>query len=205
MSITQCVLVTNNKKKCNELEAFLSDLHLPVIRYSELLGKSLEIEESATSFEGNAIIKAEALLPYSEQIKHSLIIADDSGIEVDALNKEPGVYSARYGGPGLTDEQRCHHLLHNLKDHTNRRARFRCVIAAIFPSEGLKTFDGSVEGHISQQIKGEKGFGYDPLFIPEGYTQSFAELDPSIKASISHRAKALAQLKQALKKSLQQH
>lgn len=189
------VLVTNNEKKCKELESLLNNPQLTVKRYSDIIGKTLDIEETGDTFEENAIIKAKALLAYPQQIKNCIIVADDSGIEVDALNKEPGVYSARYGGPDLDDEGRCQYLLKNLGNSSNRNARFRCVIATIINQE-LKLYTGSVEGQIAHSIEGEKGFGYDPIFIPEGYTQSFAQLDYSIKSSISHRAKALEKFKE---------
>lgn len=118
-------------------------------------------------------------------------ISDDSGLEVDALNGRPGIYSARYGGEGLSDLERCEALLQEMEGCQDRAARFRCVIAVKGHDQNIRFFSGSVEGHLALEPRGTFGFGYDCIFIPEGYSQTFGELGPDIKYGMSHRGKAL--------------
>ena len=184
----KCLIFTNNLKKCSELAHLLSPLNLPVFRYTDGFSDPIDVVEDGTSFAENAIKKVEAIA----HLKEHILIADDSGLEIEALNGEPGIYSARYGGESLTDTQRCEHVLKQLSASTNRRANFTCVIALKLPNTPIQTIEGKVFGTLSTTLAGSAGFGYDPIFIPDGHALTFAELGPEIKHSISHRARALA-------------
>jgi len=186
----QLTIATRNRHKTAEIAEMLGgdwaigDLH----------GHPLpEPEESGATFEQNAIIKA---LAASAALPGRLVLADDSGLEVDALGGEPGVRSARYAGAQSSDEANRRHLLGELARRAPGlevlAARFHCVLALARDGEVLKTFAGKVEGRIVRAEAGVAGFGYDPLFIPDGYAQTFGELDAAIKNRISHRANALA-------------
>jgi XTP/dITP diphosphohydrolase len=150
-----------------------------------------EIRETGVSFEENAKLKA---LAASKQLP-ALVIADDSGLEVDSLGGAPGIYSARYAGANATERDKIEKLLGELArvraTGDQRRARFRCVVALAHNGYLLGTFEGVVEGRIADQMRGDAGFGYDPIFIPEGFEQTFGELAPEVKNTISHRAKAM--------------
>jgi XTP/dITP diphosphohydrolase len=153
-----------------------------------------EIGESGSSFEENAKLKA---LASSKQLA-ALVIADDSGLEVDALGGAPGIYSARYAGANATERDKIEKLLGELSriraDDDPRRARFRCVVALARNGSFLGTFEGIVEGRIADKPRGEGGFGYDPIFIPDGFEQTFGGLPAEVKNTISHRAKAIRAL-----------
>jgi len=153
-----------------------------------------EIEETGITFEENSKLKAEGI---SRQVG-GIVLADDSGLEVDALGKEPGVYSARYAGPECTDEANMALVLKKMKGFPDevRTARFRCVLAVAENGVTLATFDGTVEGILAHEVRGEGGFGYDPIFMPIGYKESFGELSSEIKHSMSHRSRALAQFRE---------
>ena len=174
--------------------------------FAEILGKEFEVgdfssgpaapkvEETGITFEENAVLKALAI----SQDRPLLVAADDSGIEVDALNGAPGIYSARYAGQDATDEQNIDKLLSELA-HRNvpqpkRTARFRCVIALARAGKLLNTFEGIAEGVIVDLPRGEHGFGYDPIFMPKGFDRTFAELPAETKNKISHRAQAARKL-----------
>ncbi len=148
-------------------------------------------EETGSSFEENASLKALA----ASHHYHGLVLADDSGLEVDALGGMPGVYSARYAGNQATDADNIAKLLHALEsvgvDPVERRARFRCVIVAALRGKTIGSFEGTVEGSISLLPHGHSGFGYDPVFIPAGFQKTFAEMSAAEKHSISHRSRAL--------------
>lgn len=190
------VFATNNSHKLEEIR--------------QILGKSIEvlsladinchedIPETAPTIEGNAMMKAR----YVNDKYGTPCFADDTGLEVEALDGAPGVYSARYaGGEGHDSEANMRKLLHELEGKENRRAQFRTVIALIEQKDGkpvAHTFEGKIEGHISDEKRGTSGFGYDPIFVPEGYEQSFAELGNEIKNKISHRARAVARLAEYL-------
>src|SRR5437588_532860 len=153
-------------------------------------------EETAETFEGNAILKAATVSKDRQlQDRHLLVIADDSGLEVDALGGAPGIYSARYAGESANDAENVDKLLRELStkhiapDH--RSARFRCVIALAQNGKLLGTFEGVAEGNIADATRGTGGFGYDPVFQPDGFEQTFAEMGPELKNKISHRAKAI--------------
>ncbi|HEX4084069.1 MAG TPA: RdgB/HAM1 family non-canonical purine NTP pyrophosphatase [Chthoniobacteraceae bacterium] len=185
-------IATRNRHKTGEFAAILGP-GWTVEDISER--KDLpEPEETGATFEENALIKA---LAASEAIE-GVVLADDSGLEVDLLDGAPGVRSARYAGPKATDQQNRERLLAELS-HFNHAAeepvaaRFRCVIAIAENGRKLATFSGSVEGRIVLAEAGAGGFGYDPLFIPEGFSETFGELDAATKNSLSHRARAMAE------------
>ncbi|MYA04540.1 MAG: RdgB/HAM1 family non-canonical purine NTP pyrophosphatase [Caldilineaceae bacterium SB0664_bin_22] len=149
-----------------------------------------EVAETGTTFEENAVLKAKGYA----QASGLQTLADDSGLEVEALGQAPGVYSARYGGSGLSDRDRCDLLLRNLADTGDaaRRARFVCVVAVALPSGETELFRGERMGCIAECMKGEYGFGYDPVFTPEGHARTYAQMEPSYKSGISHRQAAMA-------------
>lgn len=153
------------------------------------------IAESGTTFQENAILKAVAV---SKRMP-GFVIADDSGLEVEALRGAPGIYSARYAGMNATDQEKTHKLLEELarvrSAKNARRARFRCVLALACKGEILGIFEGIVEGQIADRPRGSHGFGYDPIFEPEGFQQTFGELAPAEKNQLSHRARALEKLR----------
>lgn len=157
------------------------------------LAETPEIEESGETFEENATLKAVAV----SQIHQGWVIADDSGLEVDALGGAPGVYSARYSGEDATDAANNALLLKNLENvrGKDRKARFRCVIVLARAGRKVAVFSGSVEGIIVNQPKGTEGFGYDPLFIPQGFCETFGQLPAATKNRLSHRALALGKLR----------
>ena len=158
-----------------------------------------EIRENGTSFEENAKLKA---LAASRQLS-ALVIADDSGLEVDALGGAPGIYSARYAGANATSRDKIDKLLRELArvraTEDGRRARFRCVVALARNGNLLGTFEGTVEGRITEKARGDAGFGYDPIFVPDGFGQTFGELSAQVKNAISHRAKAIRVLAERLR------
>ncbi len=148
-----------------------------------------EVEETGTTFLENATLKAVEI----SKLVDGLVLSDDSGLEVDVLNGEPGVYSARYAGEPCNDTANNAKLLQALEGEEDRSARFRCVMVLAQDGVLLASFDGAVEGRIIGELRGEGGFGYDPLFVPDGYEQTFAELGGEIKNKLSHRARALEQ------------
>jgi XTP/dITP diphosphohydrolase len=186
------VIATRNGHKTRELAAMLG----PEWMIEDLTGRPElpEPDENGATFEENAIIKALA----ASRALPGLVLADDSGLEVDLLEGAPGVRSARYAGEKATDKENRDRVLEELarSNHAAEepvKARFRCVIALAEGGEILGTFSGSVEGRITLAEAGAGGFGYDPLFIPEGYSQRFAELDAETKNRLSHRARAMEQ------------
>jgi XTP/dITP diphosphohydrolase len=185
------LVATNNPGKIREYEALLEELPAGVeITLPAREGLDLEVEESGQTFEENARLKAEAYAAASGLPA----LADDSGLEVDALGRAPGVRSARYGGPGASDEDRYRKLLAALDGVPagRRTARFRCVVALALPGGPVWTAEGRLEGQIGFTPRGEHGFGYDPVFVVAGYGgQTLAELEPGLKNRISHRARAV--------------
>ena len=155
-------------------------------------------EETGTTFEENAMIKAKAASAFADLA----VFADDSGLEVEALGGAPGIYSSRYAGENATDADRIAKLLRELEGKTNRRARFVCAAALAYRGAEVKTFRGVVNGEILLQPAGSNGFGYDPVFKPDGYDRSFGELGAEVKDRISHRAHALEQLVAFIKAEL---
>ncbi len=186
-------MATRNPHKTRELRQILgSDFTVCDLRaHSEIS----EIAETGTSFEENAKLKA---LVVSRKLP-GLVAADDSGLEVDALGGAPGIYSARYAGANATNKERIDKLLEELGrvDPTKeqRSARFRCVLALARNGDVLGTFEGIVEGQIADRPRGSHGFGYDPIFIPNGFQQTFGQLRPAEKNQLSHRARALKKLR----------
>lgn len=187
----EIVLASKNKHKAEEIKAILGDGY-EILTQSEAGADNVEVIEDGATFEENAIKKAETIMRATGKIT----IADDSGLEVDALNGRPGVYTARFAGEGATDEQNIDKLLDELKDVPmyKRGARFVCCIALAKPDGEVKTYRGECEGKILCERQGENGFGYDPVFLYEKYSCSLAMLDPAIKNAISHRGNALKQL-----------
>ena len=181
------VFATNNKHKLEEMRAILGG-KVELLSLAEIDCHD-DIPETADTLEGNALIKARYIFE-----KYGLsCFADDTGLEVDALDGAPGVYSARYAGENNDSEANIDKLLQNLTGKNCRTAQFRTVIALILNGEE-RLFDGIVRGSISEQRRGTCGFGYDPVFVPEGYTESFAEMSAEQKNSISHRSRAAAAL-----------
>ena len=191
----EILLATRNKHKTREIQTMLGEgvivtdatqhAHLP------------EIEETGITFEENSKLKAEGISRHVGGI----VLADDSGLEVDALGKEPGVYSARYAGSECSDEANTALVLTKLKGFPDevRTARFRCVLAVAENGVTLAVFAGSVEGRLAHEVRGEGGFGYDPIFMPllDGvYQRTFGELSSEIKHSMSHRSRALVQFRE---------
>ena len=152
-------------------------------------------EETGSTFEENAILKATTV---SNRLG-DLVIADDSGLEVDALHGAPGIYSARYAGAKANDIANVDKLLRELRSAGNRSARFRCAIALARAGEVLQMFEGVVEGEIVERPRGSNGFGYDPIFRPDGFAETFAEIAAPLKNKISHRGKAVAALREKLR------
>lgn len=186
------VFATNNKHKLDEVRKITSRHPVEIVSLAEINCFD-DIPETADTLEGNALQKAHYI-----QEKFGLnCFADDTGLEVEALNNAPGVYSARYAGPGHDSEANMKKLLQEMEGKENRKARFRTVIALVWNGKTY-TFDGIVNGTITTTKRGENGFGYDPIFIPEGYEQTFAELGNDIKNQISHRAKAVEKLDEFL-------
>ena len=184
------VFATNNAHKLEEVAAILGDSY-EVLSLREI-GCNDDIPETSDSFAGNALQKAH----YVKEHYGYDCFADDSGLEVDVLGGEPGVYSARYSGGG--SEANMDKLLHNLTGKSERGAQFRTVIALLI-GEDTRLFEGIVRGTIIDERRGEGGFGYDPIFVPEGYDLTFAQLGSKVKNHISHRAKAVEQLAEYLK------
>ncbi len=184
------LIATRNQKKKRELQAILSLWDVELLTLDDIEGMP-EIVEDGVSFEENAKKKAQTISTLSGYIT----LADDSGLEVDALGGAPGIFSARFAGPDANDEknnQKLLYLLQPIADH-ERTARFVCVIAIATPEGSINTVKGICEGKIGKDAKGQGGFGYDPLFYPTGFKQSFAELSEEKKNQISHRGKALHQ------------
>ena len=187
------LVATRNPHKTREIQQILgSDFTVHDLRaHSEIS----EIAETGTSFEENAKLKA---LAVSRKLP-GVVIGDDSGLEVDALGGAPGIYSARYAATNATNKERIDKLLEELArvDATKeqRGARFRCVLALARNGEILGTFEGIVEGQIAYRSRGSRGFGYDPIFVPNGFQQTFGQLRPAEKNQISHRARALEKLR----------
>jgi XTP/dITP diphosphohydrolase len=181
---------TRNAHKVAEIREILG-VGFEVLDLSTISGVG-EVEETGVTFEENATLKALAVSGHFD----GWVIADDSGLEVDAFDGAPGVWSARFSGPGATDASNRALLLEKLDGvrGKDRSARFRCVIVLAQAGRKLAAFSGSVEGVIINQEKGAGGFGYDPLFVPEGHCETFAQLGADVKNALSHRARALADL-----------
>lgn len=191
------IAATKNKGKIAEINVIAKDLGLKVISRDEAGVPDIEIEEDGSSFEENSFKKAYAIM----KLTGKPCIADDSGLEVDYLNLEPGIYSARYAGEKATDEENNNKLLKLMKGvpYEDRTARFVCVITLVWPGGNKLVARGECPGHIIDKPSGSNGFGYDPLFVPDGYDVSFGIIPEREKNMISHRAKALTKLAGMLK------
>lgn len=181
------VFATNNPNKIKEINKLIPP-QIEVLSLNDI-GCEEDIPETANSIEGNALQKVQ----YLKKNYGYDCFADDTGLEVEALKGEPGVFSARYAGESKDSEANIEKLLHNLQDETNRNARFKTVIALTLENEEY-TFTGICEGQITFTKKGQKGFGYDPVFQPKGFQVTFAEMDLKEKSEISHRARATRKL-----------
>ncbi|HNW96951.1 MAG TPA: non-canonical purine NTP diphosphatase [Bacteroidales bacterium] len=187
----QFIFATNNKHKLHEVREAVGE-RFKIISLDEA-GIKEDIPETGITLEENAKMKAQ----YIFDKYHENCFADDTGLEIDAIDGRPGVYSARYAGEGCNFEDNMIKVLEEMKGRENRKARFRCVVALIINGE-VMSFEGRVEGNILTRERGNKGFGYDPIFIPEGYDITFAEMSLEEKNKISHRGKAIHKLTEYL-------
>jgi len=178
---------TNNEHKLKEIRALLGN-EFRLVGLADV-GCNEELAEDQTTLEGNSLQKAE----YVFRKSGTSCFADDTGLEVEVLNNEPGVFSARYAGEQRSAEDNMNLLLKNLSGKENRNARFRTVITLITP-EGIRQFEGEVHGKIIDEKRGTEGFGYDPIFLPDGFPKTFAEMTLEEKSAISHRARAFKKL-----------
>lgn len=198
--MTMLLVATNNQGKLREYRDLLAGLPVQLVSLSEA-GIDTEVEETGHTFAENAVLKASCYARASGLCT----LADDSGLEVDALGGEPGVMSSRYAGPRATDADRVRFLLNKMRTVSDdrRSARFRCVIAVASPSGRVETSEGSVEGVIIREPRGEHGFGYDPIFYVPEMSRTMAELPPAVKNRISHRARAAAGARLIIERLLQ--
>lgn len=194
------VIASSNQGKITEIKAILKDMEIEILSMKDVFNKNIEIEENGTTFKENALIKAQAI---SSAINLP-VLADDSGLEVDALDKQPGVYSARFLGEDTSYDVKNQYILDKLKDvpEAQRTARFVCVVAAVFPDGETFTRRGTIEGIIGYEIAGENGFGYDPIFYVPEYHCTTAELSTEVKNTISHRGKALRAIREVIEEKL---
>ena len=181
------VFATNNKNKIKEFKDILGNRNINLLTLSDI-NYDKEIIEDGLSFKDNALIKARQVALDTGYIT----ISDDSGLSVDALLGAPGIYSARYSGKGIVENNKL--LLKNMEGKENRRAHFTCAICLYYPDGKYVIAEGYIDGTITKELKGNNGFGYDPLFYLEEYHKTMAEIDPSIKDKISHRANAIKKL-----------
>ena len=190
------VAATNNRHKIQEIEAITQEFGMSIISRDEAGVPDIEINEDGETFEENSYKKAFEIM----KLCNNITIADDSGLEVDCLDGAPGVYSARFAGKDGDDDANNRKLMELIKDvpYEQRTGRFVSVITMVFPDGETISARGEVEGHLLTEKRGTSGFGYDPLFVPEGYDRTFGELGPEIKNSISHRSRALARLRELL-------
>ena len=184
--MNKLILATHNNHKAREFQDILPQYSVKTLAD---LGHDEEIEETATDLEGNSLLKAKTIFKRYGYV----VISDDSGLEVNALNGAPGVYSARYAGEPRNDQRNTEKLLYKLQGASNRKAQFRTVITLMSAGNSFQ-FEGIVSGTIAESPRGEAGFGYDPVFVPKGYQQTFAELPADLKNKISHRANAIEKL-----------
>ena len=192
------IVATHNTHKTEEIAAILAG-HFDSVTDLTAFPAIPPAEETGTTFRENAAIKA---LAASRELPGAIVLADDSGLEVDALDGAPGVYSARFSGPDATDQSNRRKLLADLESAgvrgKDRSGRFRCVLVLARAGAEIAVFDGAVEGIIATEEKGENGFGYDPTFIPDGHCETFGQLPAETKHRLSHRGRALAKLKEWL-------
>lgn len=187
------VLATRNKKKIEEIKRVVRNMPVTIYTLGDFPGCP-EVEEDGKTFEENAVKKARTVSKYTKMPA----LADDSGLEVYALNGDPGVLSARYAGKDADDKKNLEKLLMEMQEIENSRrgARFVCVIALAFPSGKVETFEGYAEGNIGRKPQGFNGFGYDPVFYPAGFDRTFAEMSGDEKDALSHRGAALKKFRE---------
>ena len=200
------IFATGNENKMVEIRQILSDLGMEILSQKEA-GIQADPEENGTTFEENALIKARAVRDIAagmEENKDAVILADDSGLEIDCLNKEPGIYSARYMGTDTSYDIKNNALLERLEGvpDEERTARFVCAIAAEFPDGTEEVVRGTMEGRIGYEIAGENGFGYDPIFFLPEYWCTSAQLSPEKKNSLSHRGEGLRKMRRIMEERL---
>lgn len=190
------IFATNNQDKMKEIHAIMADSPIEILSLKEA-GIHADVEENGKSFEENACIKAEAIC----RLTGCVTIADDSGLEIDALNKEPGIYSARYMGEDTSYRIKNNNLIDRLAGvpDEQRSARFVCAVAAAFPDARTQIVRATIEGRIGYEEAGENGFGYDPIFYVPEYGCTTAQMPPEVKNRISHRGKALQLIRPVLK------
>lgn len=188
----QIIIATKNSGKAKEFKQFFALHQIEAVSLLDLEDTIPDIEETGTTFEENAALKAEQIAA----IVKKPVLADDSGLMIDALDGRPGLYSARYAGEPKNDQANIDKVLAEMKDvqEENRTARFICVLAVAIPGSETIFRTGYCEGKITSTEKGENGFGYDPIFVPEGFEHTMAELSPKVKNEISHRKNAISQL-----------
>ena len=198
------IFATGNEHKMTEIRAILSDLGVEILSQKEA-GIKADVIEDGITFEENAMIKATEIAKIAHEMPeyaHAVVLADDSGLEIDYLNKEPGIYSARYMGEDTSYDIKNQALIDRLEGvpDEKRTARFVCAIAAALPDGSTEVVRGTMEGRIGYEITGENGFGYDPIFYLPQYGCTTAQLEPDVKNELSHRGKALRAIKEQLRK-----
>ena len=198
------IFATGNKNKMTEIRQILRDLGMEILSMKEA-GVDIDIVEDGKSFEENAMIKATEIAKIVRQMPEyaaAIVMADDSGLEIDYLNKEPGIYSARYMGEDTSYHIKNANLISRLEGvpDEKRTARFVCAIAAVLPNGEVLHSEGTIEGIIGYEEQGENGFGYDPIFYLPQYGCTTAQLEPDVKNELSHRGKALRAIKEQLRK-----
>lgn len=187
------IIASNNEGKIKEYKEILEPFGYDVISQKEA-GIDIEIPETGTSYRENALLKAEGIYKLTKKA----VLSDDSGLSIDFLNGGPGLYSARFK-PELSQEEKNQYILNEMKDTDNRKAKFVCSICFIFENGEKIEVQGICSGKISRKIEGERGFGYDPIFIPDGYDKTFSDIGQEEKNKISHRAIAIKELIEKLK------
>lgn len=198
------IFATGNKNKMVEIRMILADLGMEILSMKEA-GVEVDVVEDGRTFEENAMLKASAIAAL-DKVKEmdAIVLADDSGLEIDYLNKEPGIYSARYAGTDTSYDIKNNLLLSRMKGvpDEERTARFVCAIAAVFPNGDKEVVRGTMEGRVAYEIAGENGFGYDPIFYLPEYGCTSAQLSPEKKNELSHRGKGLRMMREIMEKKL---
>ena len=201
------IFATGNKNKMVEIRMILADLGCKILSQKEA-GIQVDVTEDGKTFEENALIKATTIAKIAQQMpeyKNAVVLADDSGLEIDALNKEPGIYSARYMGEDTSYDIKNKALIDRLEGvpDEKRTARFVCAIAAALPDGSTEVVRGTMEGRIGYEIAGENGFGYDPIFYLPQFGCTSAELEPEKKNELSHRGEGLRKMRKILEEKLE--